>query len=630
MKIFNKVSVKEFAEFFPVTVSGTEGFNPKILENEILFIEIKRVPFSEDLLYLVVFGLPDNAEQFKALKTLSVWVINWEEWANQAKPLFQQWFSHSSHTLVMFDSVKDLRPIVQTLNLISLGCQILDLSVVLEIGQIGLFNDSKKLFYSIIHSLDEDFDPRRLTSDEWNTKYEQLVQKSASLSQTPLTTEILDALVLEVAYIGEYLKICSERSFPILFWSNSFSKIRMNSLEVYKKYFSALIPAFVFLNVHGVAIDVEKIQKIQNDLNGEFSPLQADYQKLFGVNLMDIQTPKDLLLLRDKLNFSLPVPQDQWEKVLERSVAANLLTDGAFLQAFQRIKGKESWQLNLLAKGFDWHKKNRLIFEWISKMKNQKLFLSYNFRKDFLGSFECTPDLEEMKNLFSTIFVPRQNHIFLKVSFKNLRLRFLYQILQAFIQDEKLNAFLRKCLQDDLYVEAILAGFCGQSMALPGSWRPLGAEPSGAEPPQIFIFQKLMSDERTNFSAALDSFRQQMRQTFIDSQKNGSNYPLQTALGGLPIFFPKKDSASDEFLTRSALELSIFEMQAFLWGQIFSKGQDQPFPKVLFVFEDEIILESPQKWVEAPMEMDKILEALSQKFLPSIGLDWQIEQIDQW
>lgn len=625
MKLFQNLTVRDLARYYPKKPPlCSDAFSDAIFENSILFVDIKLEPAINRISHYFVFGLPDDPKKLQNLEVLNAWAIDCDEWEEEFSLFFRKWLQNAAHTLVMFDTLRYLPTIIQNLGLSSLSCVIFDLSIVFRLCGNGLPGNRKSIWFLQIDRQGFSENPN-LTFREANIQYEKILQRRESTDwrQRTRNDEKLRLLFLDVLDLGDFLKLFCERHFENIYWSNSFTKMQKDSLSLYYQYYAPLIPALAFLSIERVQIDLEKKANLQQDFNDQFAQLQTEFQIHFQINLMDIQSPEDVRMLAK--NFDIQLPSENFEEGAVDSLgnmAGNvsdyqLLMDGEYLLA----SAPYSEKLALLSRGLQWLRQNRLMIQ-LTTQPTQTI-LAYNFTNMFVGCLE-NPNLRTLQELaFCPIIMPLQGNIFVQISFKKIQQKIICQLIQNpkfrlknhWENKPEILEAATTILQEDYFDRLISLLGMGQNIV-------------DAEVVDL-----------------VQSFSGKMRQSFMDSRQMKPNrgklaeYSI-TSFGGIPFFFRlplgEENQISDRKLLFLARETTLFEIQSLIWSEIFEKGQNQPFPKMFLVFDDQLILQCPKKmfqskdWPSIQLEIENIIQKVGRQVLPFVKVEYELTQIAKW
>lgn len=374
MYLFKNLKFSDFSkiEFEPVQMR--DEFTQSLFENEILFLDIKLIPFTSQISHYLLFGIPDAPLKIQSLKGVTVYVQNIYLGDRATfERLFQKWFMDSSHTLVTFDSLDILPQVVKNLNLSSFECNILDLSLLLRLSRNGLPKNNTFIWELLKDGLNNK-DKKDLNVSELENKFNQLQQekKFQNWKEMEHNVENVQFLSEEVLKIGFYLLgYCGDRDIERNYWYTSFAQKRIHGIEIYYSFFEPLIEPFVFLSMEGLKVDTQNNKKIQLELNLQYPKLQKKFQKYFQMDLMDLQSM--VLALSEKFEFPLPLELLQTPPIKDFDEIA--IMDGKFLQTAAQTLEMDCTEIQLLAEGLIWRQNNLSFMQNTLKIQNQRIFL---------------------------------------------------------------------------------------------------------------------------------------------------------------------------------------------------------------------------------------------------------------
>ena len=289
MSLFKTLDVSDFSAIVFDPVKVRDEFTPELFQNEILFLDIKCLPWTDQISHYLLFAIPDCPLKIQSINGVTVFVQNIDLGDTATfERLFQKWFMDSSHTLVVFDSLQILERVVKNLNLSSFECRILDLSLLLRLSRNGLPKNSKFIWELLKDGFRQDV--KNLDVSQLKNMFTQLDQQKNSQNWKEIehNTENVLFLADEVMKLGLYLKGYCVENGARNYWYKSFSQKGIYGIEIYYLFFEPLIEPFIYLGLKGVQIDGQNNQKIQQSLNLQYQNLQPKFQKYFKMDLMKI------------------------------------------------------------------------------------------------------------------------------------------------------------------------------------------------------------------------------------------------------------------------------------------------------------------------------------------------------
>lgn len=587
MYLFKNLTCNQFFQFCPREFFFQTDLEPELtdfFQYDVLFIVLKKQPLTSIITHYIVCGIPDDLQKLQQMRSLQAWVVSSE--SAVFKSSFKNWLDQEEHTLILFSCLEDLWKIQKQLDLSTITCRLLDLSLLLRIGRNGTIQNIREVWFMLMMDWIKaedllDFDLQKL-----GVQYNQRLQKrNLDGCQVSLTDpNRMEELTSNVFSMVEYLLCACD--YINSSWQTTFGEKQVQTLDLYFKFFSPLIPCIASSQKKGICVSTDQFQKIKNQQNMEYMKLQKKFQEVFQMNLMDLQTPQQVIQLVEKAGLQLP------PLLFRLQSFESIIMNGESLKVFQTLMGPTIPEVELLAQGLNWRQTNLRIFEWTTKIQNQKLYLSYDF--SFIGTLETDPDLYSIGKDFRSVLVPKTNHFFIKVNFPKIRVKIFRELITN-IQWSK-----------NIDLELIVALISGQQV--------------------VERLTAIDSEEaKKELEAALplvESFYDTIQTSLFKTSQ--SFQPYVTSLSGIPLIAESTlFEVSKHKLSHFILETSIFEIFVLILSQIYKK-----IPSLIFlcILEGELIFQSPQNFViEHKTQIQKIVQQIGQQHLPSVDLIFDIK-----